>query len=80
MYQRNGARYKLFPSLVAFFIAATAGAQWIEVMGSIILYKIWPEAHPLATIFLFILLVLAILERGNVARILGRLLCVRATN
>jgi hypothetical protein len=80
MYQRNGAKYKWFPSLAAFCIAALAGAEWIEVMGSIILYKQWPSISPIVTIFLIILLILSIKERGNVARILDRLLCVRATN
>lgn len=80
MYQRNGAKYKFFPSLVAFAIAAKSGVEWIGVMGSILLYKQWPSVSPIMTVFLAILLVLAIRERGNVARILDRLTFVRATN
>lgn len=80
MYQRNGAKYKLFPSITAFCIAAIAGSEWIEVMGSIILYKQWPSISPVVTICMAILLILSIKERGNVARIIDRVLCVRATN
>jgi Protein of unknown function (DUF754). len=80
MYQRNGAKYKWFPSLTAFCIAAVAGAEWIEVMGSIILYKQWPSISPVFTICLFLLLILSIKERGNVARVIDRLMFVRATN
>lgn len=79
MYQRNGAKYKLFPSLVAFVIAAMTGAEWIEVTGSIVLYSKWPEVSPVSTIFLSILLFVAVEERGNVARILDRLTFVRTT-
>lgn len=79
MYQRNGAKYKLIPSLVAFAISALAGAQWIEVMGSIILYKVWPSISPVVTFLLIIMLTLAIKERGNVARLLDRLSFVRTT-
>ena len=74
MYQRNGAKYKLIPSLIAFAIAAATGSQWIEVIGSIILYKSWPEVSPIATLFLFILLSLSVWERGNIARVIDRLL------
>lgn len=80
MYQRNGAKYKWFPSVTAFCIAAIAGAEWIEVVGSIILYKQWPSISPIVTIFLSLLLILAVKERGNVARIIDRLLFVRATS
>ena len=79
MYQRRGAKYKLFPSITAFCIAAIAGAEWIEVMGSILLYKQWPEISPAITIFLSLLLILSIKERGNVARIIERLTFVRTT-
>lgn len=79
MYQRNGAKYKFIPSLVAFVIAATSGVEWIDVMGSILLYKHWPSVSPLLTVGLTVLLVMAIRARGNVARILDRLTFVRAT-
>lgn len=79
MYQRNGSRYKLLPSLIAFAIAAITGAQWIEVTASVVLYSKWPEISPIATIFLSVLLFLAVQERGNVARILDRLTFVRTT-
>lgn len=80
MYQRNGAKYKFLPSLVAFAIAAKSGVEWLGVMGSILLYDYWPSVSPVATILLAILLFAAIRERGNVARILDRLMFVRATN
>jgi uncharacterized membrane protein len=74
MYQRNGAKYKLIPSVVAFAIAAVAGSQWIEVVGTILLYKHWPEVSPVATFFLFILLSLSVWERGNIACVIDRLM------
>lgn len=80
MYQRNGAKYKFFPSLIAFVIAAKSGVEWLGVMGSILLYGYWPSIPLYMTIFLLILLVAAIRAKGNVARIIDKLNFVRATN
>lgn len=79
MYQRQSAKYKFVPSLIAYAIAAKTGVEWLMVMGSILLYGYWPSISPVATALLGILLIIAIRERGNVARILGRLPFVRAT-
>lgn len=71
VYRRNGSRYKLIPSVVAFAVAAKAGAEWLDVMGSIVLYGYWPHIPPAMTLAMVALLAVAIHYKGNMARILG---------
>lgn len=80
MYQRKGSKYKFVPSLVAFAIASLSGVQWLDVMGSILLYGYWPRVNPLVTAGVAAFFILSMRYRGNVALILRALHIRRATN
>lgn len=79
-YQRKGAKYKFVPSLVAFAIAALSGVEWLNVIGSVILYGYWPHVSPVLTAAVAIFLIVTVKHKGNVASVLRRLPFWRATN
>lgn len=79
MYRRNGAKYKFVPSLVAFAIAAKAGSEWLEVMGTILLYGHWPRIPVAMTVALSALVAITAWHKGNIARMLGHLNILRST-
>lgn len=80
MYQRKGSKYKFIPSLVAFAIAALSGVEWLDVMGSILLYGYWPKISPVMTVGVAMLLAVSMWCKGNVARLLRIFHFRRATN
>lgn len=76
VYRRNGAKYKIAPSLIAFGIAAITGAEWLSVTSSVLLNSEWPHVTPISNLCLAVVLAIIVRAKGNVSLVIDCMLAI----
>ena len=69
-YQRNGARYRLGVSCMAYLLAAGAGCESLSVTLALLFAKPVTPVSPFLLLILLVVLGLVFRSQGNVARIM----------